>query len=56
MAVEKKNIFLSDTAEYLPYSSPSRFSKANIPIRLDHTSHGNYLKREFEKYMSKTKY
>jgi hypothetical protein len=48
MAVEKKNIFLSDTVENLPYTSRRRPIEKNIPIRMNRTSHGSFLKRKFE--------
>jgi len=47
MAVEKRNIFLSDTVENLPYISRSRFIETNIPTRTSRASHGNFLKRKF---------
>ncbi len=46
--IDKKNIFLSDTVENLPYTSRSRFFESNIPIRTNRTGHGNFLKRKFE--------
>lgn len=49
MTVEKKNIFLYNTAENSSFSSPRHgFSKIKIPTRLDRAGHGNYLKRKFE--------
>jgi Subtilase family. len=48
MAVEKKNIFLSNTIEPLPYVSKSgRGPEKRIPDR-DVNTHANFLKRKFE--------
>ncbi|MDI9468714.1 MAG: S8 family peptidase [Bacillota bacterium] len=48
MAVEKRNIFLTNTADHLPYSPPSGFPKSNIPSRANFAAHGTFLKRKFE--------
>lgn len=48
MAVEKRNIFLTNTADYFPYASRTAFSKPNIPTRANRTAHGAFLKRKFE--------
>lgn len=48
MAVDKKNIFLSNTIEPLPYSSKSApGSEKRIPQR-DVNAHANFLKQRFE--------
>lgn len=48
MAVEKRNIFLSDTIEPLPYVSRSNpGSEKRIPFR-DVNAHATFLKRKFE--------
>lgn len=48
MAVDKKNIFLSDTVRNYPYTSRSAFSSTRIPDRPDRTGHGTFLKKKFE--------
>ena len=48
MAVDKKNIFLSDTVRNYPYTSRSAFSTTRIPDRPDRTGHGTFLKKKFE--------
>lgn len=45
MAVDKKNIFLSQTAEPLSYSSVSRPIGSNYPHRTT-TSHANFIQRK----------
>ena len=45
MAVDKKNIFLSQTAEPLSYSSVSRPIGCNYPHRTT-TSHANFIQRK----------
>ena len=45
MAVDKKNIFLSQTAEPLSYSSVSRPIDSNYPHRTT-TSHANFIQRK----------
>jgi hypothetical protein len=50
MAVEKRNIFLYNTTDKLPFSSPRlAFPKIKIPNRPDPDGHGNYLKQKIEK-------
>jgi hypothetical protein len=49
MAVEKKNIFLTDTVvENLPYTSRPSFFESNIPTRANRAGHGTFLKGKFE--------
>lgn len=48
MAVEKKNIFLADTVENLPYTSRSAFFESNIPARVNRADHGAFLKGKFK--------
>ena len=44
MAVDKKNIFLSDTVRNYPYTSRSAFSTTRIPDRPDR---GTFSKMKF---------
>lgn len=48
MAVEKKHIFLTGTAENLPYTSRPAFFESNIPTRANRAGHGAFLKGKFE--------
>ena len=47
MAVEKKNIFLTQTVETMPYTSTSRPIGTNYPKRIVATSLGSLINRAF---------
>lgn len=46
MAVEKKNIFLSETRDTLPYVSSSKPFEHNYPVRTDPGAHASFITRK----------
>lgn len=53
MAVEKKNIFLSNTLESFDYIGRPQRAENKIPIRI-RQSHGEFLKTKFEQARQKS--